>query len=142
MKLQYKKLHHQAKPPIFATPDSACFDLTAVSRGDVYGQSRVYSTGLAFMPPSGYYVELYIRSGLAFKYDFILANGVGIIDADFRGEVKCKLTYLGGGKPDWPLPGERIVQGRLVRTAKTQLEEVSDIDETKRGDGGFGSTGK
>jgi dUTP pyrophosphatase len=142
MKLPVKKLYPSATIPTFATPGAACFDLTATTREGVKGNSRVYGTGLAFSPPDGYYVELYIRSGLAFKQDFILANGVAIIDNDYRGEVKLKLTYLGDGQPDWPLPGERIAQGRLVRQTKTDIHEVTEIEDTQRGEGGFGSTGR
>jgi dUTP pyrophosphatase len=141
MKLKYKLLHHNAKPPAFATDGAACFDLYAASMASG-SRSRVYGTGLAFDIPDGYHVELYIRSGLAFKGDFILANAVPIIDNDFIGEVMCKLTYLGNGQPDWPWIGDRIAQGRLVRTTKTELEETETLKETKRGDAGFGSTGK
>lgn len=141
MKIGIYKIHPSAKLPVFATSDAACFDLTAVSRGPVEGLSRVYSTGLAFQIPSGYSVELCIRSGLAFKSNFVLANGIGIIDADYRGEIKCKLYYTGRDQPEWPMPGDRIAQGRLVRLTKTQIEEVTELDETERGQGGFGSTG-
>lgn len=142
MILRYKLQHPHAKPPKFAHDDDACFDLTAAHRGDTDGNSRVYDTGLAFQIPKGYYVELAIRSGLAFNGNFILANGVGIIDAGYTASVKCKLVYLGEGNPDWPRVGDRIAQGRLVRLTKTEFEEVSEIDETERGDGGFGSTGR
>jgi dUTP pyrophosphatase len=142
MILHARKLHPAAALPRFATSQAACFDLTAVSRGPVNGRSRVYSTGFALDIPKGYYVELYIRSGLAFNRDFILANGVGIIDADFTGEVKCKLAYLGDGLPDWPMPGDRIAQGRLVRMSKTQIEWTTEQKETERGENGFGSTGR
>jgi dUTP pyrophosphatase len=141
MKLKYKLLHPNAKRPVFATDGAACFDLYAASMASG-SRSRVYGTGLAFDIPDGYYVALYIRSGLAFNGDFILANGSAIIDADFSGEVMCKLSYLGNGVPDWPWPGDRIAQGRLVRLTKTELEETETLKDTKRGESGFGSTGK
>jgi dUTP pyrophosphatase len=142
VKLSIRRLHPRAVIPHFASTQAACFDLTATERSPIMGRSRIYSTGLAFSIPQGYYLELAIRSGLAFNDDFILANGVGIVDADFRGEVKIKLTYLCDGQPDWPWPGDRIAQGRLVRLVKTQIEEVEELDKTERGDGGFGSTGR
>ena len=142
VKLQVKRLHSGAVIPTFATDGSACFDLTAAEADPPNGNTRVYSTGLAIAAPPGYYVELCIRSGLAFKQGFILANGIGVIDADFRGEVKVMLAYLGSGRPEWPWIGDRIAQGRLVRLTKTEIEEVTSLDETKRGEGGFGSTGK
>lgn len=142
MILKYKRLHPAAKPPVFAHDADACFDLTAATRGDVDGKSRVYGTGLAFEIPMGYYVELAVRSSIAFKKDFILANAVGIIDQGYTGEVMCKLVYLGNGIPDWPVPGDRIMQGRLVRLTKTELQEVTELHDTDRGANGLGSTGR
>ena len=95
------------------------------------------------VPPSGYDIDLYIRSSLAFKKDFILTNSVGIIDNGFRGIVKVKLTYVGtSAVPDWPRIGDRIAQGRLLKKIKTTFEEVDDAKETERGEGGFGSSGR
>jgi dUTP pyrophosphatase len=142
MILPYKLLHPAAKPPKFSHETDACFDLTAAVRYDTDGNSRVYDTGLAFQIPKGYYVELAIRSGLAFSGGFILANGVGIIDSGYIASVKCKLVYLGEGNPDWPRVGDRIAQGRLVRLTKTELQEVQELDETERGENGLGSTGR
>ena len=142
MILSIRPLHPAATLPRFATPEAACFDLTATSRGPVTARSRVYGTGLALDIPSGYYVETCIRSGLAFKGDFILANGVGIIDSDYTGEVMCKLVYMGDGQPDWPRLGDRIAQARLVRLVKTDIQWTEERKETERGEGGFGSTGR
>ena len=142
MILKYRTLHNLAKPPIFATEGAACFDLSAATCDITGSRSRSYGTGLAFNVPDGYHLEVYIRSGLAFKHDFILANGVGIIDSDYTGELKCKLSYIGGGVPDWPWIGDRIAQARIVRNTKTELKETHEIKRTERGEGGFGSTGK
>lgn len=143
MKLQYIKQHPRAVPPRKAHDEDACFDLTATERGPVNNNSRVYSTGLVLIPPKGYDIDLYLRSSLAFKKDFILTNSVAVIDNGFRGTVKVKLTYVGNDTvPDWPRIGDRIVQGRLVKKVKTTFEEVTEIDETERGDGGFGSSGE
>ena len=143
MKLKFVKLLSKAINPKFAHDDDACFDIYAAARGGVNGLSRVYDTGLALIPPHGYNVDLYIRSSLAFKNDFILTNSVAVIDNGYRGSVKVKITYTGNGKPEWPMVGDRIVQGRLVKKIKTDIEEwENEIDETERGEGGFGSTGK
>ena len=142
MKLQYIRLTDNAKPPIFATQGAACFDLTATSCSIAGSRTRIYGTGLALNIPEGYHVEVYIRSGLAFKKDFILANGVGIIDSDYTGELMVKLADIGDGQPDWPWVGDRIAQARLVRNTKMEFVETHEQKQTERGDGGFGSTGR
>jgi len=141
VKLKYKLLTPDAKAPFFATDGAACFDLYAASVRPG-SRSRIYGTGLALDIPEGYYVELYIRSSLAFKGGFILANAVGIIDTDYTGELMCKLVYIDDGDPSWPSIGDRIMQGRLVRIISTELEETDELKQTTRGDKGLGSTGK
>lgn len=141
MKLPYKLIHQKAQPPVFASAKAACFDLVASERGPVNGSTRVYNLGIAFDIPDGYHIEMCVRSSLAFKSDFILANGLAIIDSDFKGEVKAKLYHYGEGQPDWPRVGDRIVQARLVRETKTEFVEVDTLSESERGEGGFGSTG-
>ncbi len=141
MKLPYISLTDNARLPVFATQEAACFDLTATSCNTSGPRSRIYGTGLAFNIPDGYHVEVYIRSGLAFKNDFILANGVGIIDSDYTGELMVKIAHVGEGQPDWPWIGDRIAQARLVRNTKTEFVETHERKQTERGDGGFGSTG-
>lgn len=142
MILPYKLLHPAARAPKFAHADDACFDLTAAYREPTQGNSRIYGTGLAFQIPKGYYLKLAVRSSIAFKKDMILANAIGIIDAGYRGEIMCKLVYLGDGIPDWPVPGDRIMQGKLEKLTKTELQEVKELDETERGANGLGSTGR
>jgi len=144
MKLPYKRNHPAAVPPKFAHDTDACFDLTAATR-EPHGRSMVYDTGLVFNIPDGYHIKVYSRSGLGFKYDMRLCNSTGIIDSDYLGTIKVKLTYDGpvSYRPDWPMVGDRIAQAMLVKNVKTDLVEVDEIDkETERGDGGIGSTGK
>lgn len=141
MKLPYKLLHPLAKPPYFASDGAACFDLTCTTRGPVEGRTRVYGTGIALDIPEGYHVEMWVRSSLAFKRHMVLGNGTGIVDSDFSGEIKALLYHYGEGNADWPMFGDRIAQCRLVRDVKTELVETDVLKETKRGDGGFGSTG-
>jgi len=140
--LKYTLLDPSATEPIFATAQAACFDLTATSVKVACSNARIYGTGLAFNIPEGYHLEVYIRSGLAFKYDFILANAVGIVDSDFTGELMVKIAYIGDGNPEWPWVGDRVAQARLVRETKTEFVETHERKQTERGENGFGSTGK
>ena len=135
MKVKIKKLHHDAVTPTYATKSAACFDLTATERhGDVFG------TGLAIEVPDGYGLFIFSRSGHGFKDATRLANCVGVIDADYRGEIKIKLTRDDGGIVG-PMIGERIAQGVLLPTPQVEFEEVDELEKTERGMGGFGSTG-
>ncbi len=145
MKLPYKRNHPKAKPPIYGSDGAACFDLVAATREPV-GNDRVmtYDTGLSFDIPDGYHIKVYSRSGQGFNYDMRLCNSTGIIDADYTGTIKVKLTYDGPvtSRPNWPMVGDRVAQAMLVRNVKTELVEIEEITkETARGENGFGSTG-
>ena len=143
MKLGVYKLDHRAIVPEFATDGAACFDLVAIDR-EIIGRKVLYSTGLAFEIPDGYCIEVYSRSGHGFKDDMRLSNCVGIIDADYTGEVKVKMSFDGSPhqQPSWPWVKDRVAQGKLVKLVKTEIVEVFEQTESARGDGGFGSTGK
>jgi len=136
MKLKWKRVHADAQPPFYASEGAAAFDLVAVSRdGDVFG------TGLAFDIPEGYALFIFSRSGHGFKHNTRLANAVGVVDADFVGEVKVKLTR----DDDEPLSveiGDRIAQAVLMPAPQVELVETTKLKETNRGEKGFGSTGK
>lgn len=144
MKLQVKKLHPAAIVPKHATDGAACFDLHALEpqRTIHQGMPKVIRTGLAFEVPDGWAMLIFSRSGHGFKNDVRLANCVGVIDSDYRGEVMVKLTrdqsasdFIGVNA------GERIAQAMLVQVPRVELVEVSDLSNTARGTGGFGSTG-
>lgn len=137
MKVKIRKLHPDAVIPTYATDGSGAFDLTAVTR-----DGKVYGTGLAFEVPKGHVLYIYSRSGHGFNGDMRLANAVGIIDSDYRGEVKVKLTYDGDGYADWPYIGDRIAQGIILKVPHIEFEEVEELSETQRGVNGFGSSGK
>lgn len=148
MKLGVKLIHPGAKLPTYATPGSACFDLYAVTdtpREIYQGTSVTISTGLIFNIPEGYAMLICSRSGHGFKYDVRLANSVGIIDSDYRGEIKIKLTRdesPGSWLNEFRInKGDRIAQAMLIPIPRVQLEEVDEIESTVRGDKGFGSTG-
>lgn len=143
MDLKVKRLYADAKLPTYATDGSACFDIYTMLNGDTdYGVPHVFSTGLAFEIPEDHVMLVFSRSGHGFKNDVRLSNCVGVIDSDYRGELKVKLSC---DKPGWGLEinaGERIAQGMVIPVQKVQFEEVKELSDTKRGTGGFGSSGK
>lgn len=139
--LRFKRLHQDAVTPTYATDGAACFDLTAIGRA-IHGNTATYSIGLAFEIPAGHVLLVYSRSGHGFKADMRLANCVGVVDSDYTGEVMVKLTYDGLDAPDWPWIGDRVAQAMLVKLPSVTLEEVEELQPTKRGANGFGSTGR
>ena len=136
MKVKVRRLHPRAVVPSFATMGAAAFDLVAVSR-----RGQVFDTGLAFEIPPGYAMFVYSRSGMGFNENTRLSNCVGVIDSDYRGEVKVKLARDDGRMVNaWV--GDRIAQAVIMRLPKVEFEEVRELSDTERGAGGFGSTGK
>ena len=131
--------------PRFATPGSAAMDLCACLDGDVTlkaGARQVLPTGIAIALPSADYVALvFARSGLGIKKGVCLSNGVGVIDSDYRGEIGVGLVNL-GGEPYTVQPGDRIAQLMVVPVVQPTVTVAEDLDETDRGAGGFGSTGR
>jgi dUTP pyrophosphatase len=135
--------HGQGLPlPAYATPHAAGMDVVAAEDIDLApGQRHAVATGFRIAIPEGYEVQVRPRSGLALKHGISVPNTPGTIDADYRGEVKVIL--INHGTEVFPLRrGERIAQ--LVPAAVTQARwvEVEELDETVRGEGGFGSTGR
>jgi len=139
VKLKFKRLSSDAVIPKYATDGAACFDLVATAR-DIDGNTCTYRTELAFEIPKGHVLMIYSRSGHGFKEALRLSNCVGVIDADYRGEVKVKLQ-ADGMRPYWPRVGDRVAQAMLVKLPAVEFEEVEELTETKRGQSGFGSTG-
>lgn len=130
--------------PAYATPGSAGLDLRACVAEPVQlapGQRRLIPTGIAIALPSAHWVALvFARSGLASKHGIQLANGVGVIDSDYRGEIMCAL-YNAGADSFTIQPGDRIAQLVVVPVARVVWQEVDDLAASERGAGGFGSTG-
>ncbi len=154
MKIEIKKLHPDAKLPIYATDGAACFDLHAhtVENSRVFGAHIhqaapvVCGTGLAFDVPAGWAMLVFSRSGHGFKHEVRLANCVGVIDSDFRGEVRVKLTSDDFSADDRNVPlfvksGDRIAQAMLVPAQRIEFNVVDELSTTERGNNGFGSTG-
>lgn len=148
MKVRFKKLNPDAVVPTKAHATDAAFDLTATTRSlDDYG-NVVYGTGIAVEIPHGYVGLVFPRSSVA-KKRLILSNGVGVIDSDYRGEImlKFKPTLATAeknlGTYDFIYhPYERIGQLMIVPYPDIEFEEVEELTQTERGDGGYGSTGK
>lgn len=96
MEIKIKKLHENAIVPTYGSKDAACFDLYAVEDTCIIpGQTKILSTGLAFEVPDGYCMKIYPRSGISARTTLIMPNSCGIIDADYRGEVRVILRNIG-----------------------------------------------
>ena len=149
MELKFKAIHpkigREIPLPQFATPGSAAMDLRACLDGPVTlqaGARAVIPTGLAMALPSADYVALvFARSGLGIKKGVCLSNGVGVIDSDYRGEIAVGLVNL-SGKDYTVQPGDRIAQLMVVPVVQPTVTLVDELDETDRGSGGLGSTGR
>ena len=143
MKVKVKKLNTKAVCPTYGTEYSAGADLYAVTDGEVIiesGETVLIHTGIAVEIPEGYVGLIFARSGLATKKGLAPANKVGVIDADYRGELMVALFNHSDEKRSIS-DGERIAQMAIVPFLKAEFEQTQDLTETKRGGGGFGSTG-
>lgn len=143
--LKIKKLREDAKVPNRATSGSAGLDLCASISEPITlegGATAVIPTGIAIALPSAEYgAFVFPRSGIAVKHGIGLLNSVGVIDSDYRGEIMVGVINQ-INTPYTIQPGERIAQMVIMPVSMMPVEEVSDLDETVRGAGGFGSTGK
>ena len=141
--LRVKKLRENAVLPHYGSAYAAGADLTACIADALEiapGETKLVPTGLAMEIPEGYAGLIYARSGLASKRGLAPANKVGVIDADYRGEVMVAL-HNHAGAPQAVQPGERIAQLVIAPFLAVQFEEAEALDDTVRGSGGFGSTG-
>lgn len=142
-KVKIKKLNDLAKVPVHGSEAAAGYDLYAATNFPVFvhpHETVKVGTGLSMQIPQGYWGAIYARSGLATKMGLRPANCVGVIDSDYRGEVIVAVHN------DFPDPqvinlGERIAQFILIPQIGVEFEEVESLEETDRGEGGFGSTG-
>ena len=139
-----KKLDPRAKIPTYGTPLSAGADLYLLADAPVTlgaGETKLLRTGIAVGIPEGYVGLVFARSGLASKRGVAPANKVGVIDADYRGEIMVAL-HNHGAEPQMLDVGERIAQLAILPFLTAAFTETAELDETARGDGGFGSTGR
>lgn len=148
MQVKIKKLHKDAVIPTYAKHGDAGMDLTAISKEyDEYG-NVVYGTGLAFDIPYGYVGYVYPRSSNT-KKDLILGNSVGVIDSGYRGQVVLKFkrtaeatqeTSFGYSYEEYEI-GDRIGQIIIMPIPHIEFNEVDELSDSERGNGGFGSSG-
>lgn len=129
--------------PERATEGSAGYDVRSADPDFVLapGERRLVGTGLAFAIPAGWEMQVRPRSGLAMRFGITIPNAPGTIDSDYRGELRVILQN-GGSQPVPIARGERIAQLVFARYEAPALTEVASLDETARGVGGFGSTGR
>jgi dUTP pyrophosphatase len=139
----------------YATANSAGFDLRYVGIEPLVipaGENKLVPTGLKMEIPEGFYLAIHPRSGLSAKYNITLGNAVGVVDSDFRGEIQAIIYHPMNFIKDngWIMglvdsfvinPGDRIAQALLMKHEKVRFDFVDEINETERGEGGFGSTG-
>ena len=142
--LKMKKLRENAKVPQYATSGSAGLDLSACIDEPLTlkpQERALVPTGLAVEIEAGKVGLVFARSGISIKKGIALSNGVGVIDSDYRGEICCGLINLSNGVYVIQ-PGDRIAQMVITPYFCEEIMEVSELDETKRADGGFGSSGR
>ncbi len=142
MKIQVVNRGHQPLP-VYATEQSAGMDLRANLTEPVTlkpMERRLIPTGLHIALPAGYEAQVRPRSGLALKHGLTVLNAPGTIDADYRGEIGVVLINL--SQEDFTVnDGERIAQMVIARYEQAEFVEVEELDETARGEGGYGHTG-
>ena len=142
LELPVQRLHADAVLPAYAHPGDAGLDLTSVAAVTLGpGERAAVPTGLAVAIPDGWVGLVHPRSGLARRHGVTVANAPGTIDAGYRGEVLVLLVNL-GPEPVVLGAGERVAQLLLQRVGRAAVREVASLDETARGGGGFGSTGR
>ena len=143
MKVRIKKLNENAIIPTYGTSYSAGADLYTIDGPVTVAPhtTTLLHTGLAVEIPEGYCGLIFARSGLATKRGLAPANKVGVIDADYRGEIMVAL-HNHSDEPVAVEGGERVAQLAIVPFLKAEFSEVTELSDTVRGEGGFGSTGK
>ncbi len=145
MEMKIKKIRPNAKVPQRATGGSAGLDLCACIDEPITlsgGETALVPTGVAIALPSAEYgAFVFPRSGIAIKHGIGLLNSVGVIDSDYRGEIM--VGVINQVNRSYTIePGERIAQMVIMPVSMMPVTEVSELDDTERGAGGFGSTGK
>jgi dUTP pyrophosphatase len=143
-KILIKKVNSNAVIPKYETPGASGLDLSACLDNKIVikpGNKELISTGISLSIPKEFEIQIRPRSGLANRNSISVLNTPGTIDSDYRGEIKVLLFNF--GKNDFEVVnGLRVAQMVLCPIAKAELSEVNNLDDTTRGDGGFGSTGK
>lgn len=142
--IRIKKLREDAVVPTYGSPYAAGADLYVCLEEEQVvspGQTVMFHTGIAMEIPEGYAGLIFARSGLASKRGLAPANKVGVVDSDYRGEFMIAL-HNHSDVPQTVLPGERIAQMVITPVLTAEFLQVEELEETQRGSGGFGSTGR
>ena len=138
MKIKIEKIVPEVEIPVYAAEGDAGLDLVATS--EVIGKEGYleFGTSLKIAIPDGYVGLIYPRSSIS-KMNMMLANGVGVIDSGYRGEIKVRFKPSNAGQGRYKV-GDKVAQLVIMPYPKIEFEEVESLDETERGAGGFGST--
>jgi len=137
--IKIKRVHPDAVMPSKAHPSDVGYDLTAIAFHSAYlNGATLFDTGITAVAPEGYYLEILPRSSLS-KTGWMLANSVGVIDPNYRGNLLIALVRVSPNAPALELPA-KCCQLVLRKLEHADILEVGDLDETDRGSGGFGST--
>jgi len=142
--VKVKKILENAVLPIKGSEGAAGFDLTAAQetfKAELTGPMFEYDTGLSFEIPEGYVGLVFPRSSITTKTTLLLGNGVGVIDSDYRGTVKFQYRNITPGAGKKYKIGDRVGQIIILPIPSVSFEEVTDLSDSKRGAGGFGSSG-
>ena len=143
MNIQVTKLNENAILPKYQTTGAAAMDIHACIDAPITlqpGERRMIPTGFALAVPLGYEAQMRARSGLSIKHGIAMVNGVGTIDSDYRGEVGMLVINL-GQEPFEITHGMRVAQMVIAKYERVAWDEVGELNETARGESGFGSTG-
>jgi dUTP pyrophosphatase len=143
MKLEIKRIDPDLALPSYARDGDAGLDLSSAE--DVVlkpGERTIAPTGFAIAIPEGFAGFVHARSGRALREGLALPNAPGVIDAGYRGELKVLLVNLDPAEPIYIARGEKIAQLVVQRVERAELQEVTELQPSTRGDGGFGSTGR
>jgi dUTP pyrophosphatase len=142
LKVNFKRFHPEAKIPTYGTAGAGAFDIFFVYM-EISGGGRIltFHTGFGVEIPEGHAMFIYSRSGHGFKNQMRLTNAVGLIDSDYRGEVKAQMI-LDMGNDFRPNYDTAIAQGVIMPVPKVQFIVVDELSDTARGNNGFGSTTK
>ena len=142
--VKIKLLREGVDLPKYATDGSAAFDLTCASSEEIVvpaGKRVLIPTGIAISIPKNTVAIISARSGLSYKQGITAANGIGVIDSDYRGEIFFSAANI--SDEDYTvMPGERVAQMMIMPVLSANFIVCDELDETERGAGGFGSTGK
>lgn len=142
IEIKTKKINKNAHLPYSGSEGAAAADLYATSSVQIAPhETEIVGTGIAVEIPQGFFGAIFARSGLASKSGLRPANCVGVIDSDYRGEIKVAL-HNDSDKSKLIATNERIAQLAILPYIRGVFKEVDELEDTERGEGGFGSTGK